>query len=123
MPYKWKNKQKEYQKKYHAKWYKENKEKVIENKKKVVAEKKKWWVEYKTTLSCIRCGSSHPAILDFHHRDGKEKENMVSRLVVNNLSKKRILAEVAKCDVLCSNCHRIEHWEKRGRHDMWDNDR
>lgn len=62
-------------------------------------------------ISCADCGLDHPAILDFHHLDPSEKEYQIARLT----SKKRILHEVAKCVVLCSNCHRIRHWNEKNK--------
>ncbi len=71
-----------------------------------------WWKDFKSELSCTNCGENHPAVLDFHHTDPKEKDSEVSHLVsIGN--KSRILAEVAKCVVLCSNCHRIHHYNER----------
>jgi hypothetical protein len=32
---------------------------------------------------------------------------------VQQLSKERILQEIAKCSVLCSNCHRKLHWDEK----------
>lgn len=70
-----------------------------------------WLAEYKSTLSCIRCGENHPACLEFHHLEGKAgKWDEVSDMVRRLLSKKRILAEIAKCEVLGANCHRKEHY-------------
>lgn len=63
-------------------------------------------------VQCSQCGESHPATLDFHHRDKSEKEFSISTAVANGSSLKRILAEIKKCDVLCSNCHRKVHWDK-----------
>jgi len=58
---------------------------------------------------CQRCDYSRcSAALDFHHRDPATKLFMVN---VTHMTKgwNRILAEAAKCDLLCANCHREEH--------------
>jgi len=36
---------------------------------------KERWQQFKTTLSCTKCGESHPATLDFHHviKENKKK--------------------------------------------------
>ena len=72
-----------------------------------------WFAEYKSTLSCTSCGFSHPAVLDFHHIDPASKEYDISRMVTDGYSKDKILEEIDKCGVLCSNCHRILHYEMR----------
>ncbi len=69
--------------------------------------KKRWYQALKATLKCERCGFSHPAALQFHHRGNKDRE--VSRMVNSNCSVEDILAEIAKCDVPCANCHALEH--------------
>lgn len=66
-------------------------------------------------LSCIRCGEDHPAVIDFHHRNQSEKEIEVSIAVYRGWSLKRLKEEIAKCDILCSNCHRKHHWEERNK--------
>lgn len=63
----------------------------------------------KEQSSCTRCGFDDARALDFHHRDGQEKDEILSRVHIRGWGKERILAEIAKCDVLCANCHRIEH--------------
>jgi len=69
----------------------------------------KWFVELKTSLVCVRCGESHPACIQFHHADPAEKEMSVSDAVRRGWSRKRILAELGKCEVLCANCHAKHH--------------
>jgi hypothetical protein len=71
---------------------------------------KNWFKEYKKNLSCTLCPENHPATLDFHHRDKDSKIMGICDLVARNYSKEHILEEIAKCDVLCSNCHRKLHW-------------
>lgn len=54
---------------------------------------------------CQDCGYVGPA-LEFHHRDPSTKEFSVGEF---NGSLTRLLAEAAKCDLLCANCHRLRH--------------
>lgn len=113
MPYKWKFRKQAYQKEYHKKWYQLNSDKIAKNKKQRLGEIKQWIADYKSSLACKVCGESHPACLDFHHIDPSQKEDRVTQLVHEGHCLKKIKAEIAKCDVLCSNCHRKLHY--RGR--------
>lgn len=58
---------------------------------------------------CQRCEfNEHSCALDLHHRDPKTKKFEVTQNMTRSWAK--IKAELAKCDVLCANCHRIvEH--------------
>lgn len=69
----------------------------------------RWLQEYKSTLQCTRCGEDHPATLDFHHKDATKKEGNIPHLV-RGWGRERILKEIAKCIVVCSNCHRKIHY-------------
>lgn len=66
--------------------------------------------EIKQGLACIMCGEAHPACISFHHRNPAEKSFNIANAVHHGYSKQHILDEVAKCDVLCENCHRKLHW-------------
>jgi hypothetical protein len=78
---------------------------VAKRKKKI----KNWLEEYKKNLKCFSCGESHPATLDFHHKNKHEKEKSICYLVVNGYSVNKIINELNKCEVLCANCHRKLH--------------
>jgi hypothetical protein len=57
---------------------------------------------------CSRCGwAGNIAALEFHHIDGSTKELTIGN--VANKSWDTIKHELAKCELLCSCCHRIEH--------------
>lgn len=59
--------------------------------------------------TCYSCGrDSHPAIFEFHHRDAAEKDFGISETGRPHLWDK-VLAELAKCVMLCANCHREVH--------------
>jgi len=70
---------------------------------------KKWFIDLKIGLKCINCGFNHPAALDFHHVNPKEKLFPINYSNFGRKSRGEILKEIEKCIVLCSNCHRIEH--------------
>lgn len=109
----WDNREK--MREHRKKWYDNNKE--SEREKAKVRQKQrridfnKWYYEYKSSLSCIECGFSHPAALDFHHRDKSDKEFNPSKMR-DYTNKERFLKEIEKCDVLCANCHRILHYNE-----------
>ena len=66
---------------------------------------------YKVEHGCIRCGyNEHPAALTLDHRDPLDKVVKVSSMF--SYSWEKILAEIAKCDVLCANCHQIKSYEE-----------
>ena len=68
---------------------------------------------YKETLVCERCGEDHPATIDFHHTDPTKKDVGLNVAIQRKgWSLQRLMEEVDKCEVLCSNCHRKEHWKR-----------
>ena len=72
-----------------------------------------WLEELKSAAACSRCGFSHPAAIQFHHRNPLEKDVEISIAVRNGWGKTHLLRELEKCDILCANCHFILHWEQR----------
>lgn len=74
---------------------------------------KAWLAEYKKTLSCSHCLATGGDILDFHHDDSDSKELDVATAIGRGWSVKKITDEIAKCTILCGNCHRIHHHEER----------
>ena len=108
MPYKNREQKLEAQKKH----YKNNKQRYANNQYLRRMKKAEWFFEYKTTLKCEKCGESHPACLQFHHRNPLEKEGNISDFVNAGYSKEVVLAEIEKCAILCANCHLKEHWNE-----------
>jgi hypothetical protein len=47
----------------------------------------------------------HPECLDLDHRPGEIKLFDISKSTTRSLA--LVIAEAEKCDVVCSNCHRI----------------
>jgi hypothetical protein len=72
-----------------------------------------WLAELKAKLICARCSEDHPGCLQFHHADPAKKEMTVAEAVRRAWSRERILSELAKCEVLCANCHAKHHAKER----------
>ena len=104
----------EHHREYMRGWYQKNKAKHISYVRKRDRRIGEWFKEYKKSLSCESCGENHPACLDFHHERPEDKKFDLGR-PRNRSSFKVLKAEIAKCRVLCSNCHRKEHWNQMHR--------
>ena len=58
---------------------------------------------------CKDCGVNYPPyVMDFDHLDDKRID--VSRM--KTYSDETIKEEIAKCDLVCANCHRIRTWSR-----------
>lgn len=68
--------------------------------------------EYKGNKGCFMCGESRHWVLDFHHTDNNKEYN-ISDLMLKIQSPKKLKAEIEKCEVVCSNCHRDLHYQER----------
>lgn len=68
--------------------------------------------DWRAAHPCIECGVSDPRCLQFAHRPGTTKHfNICDTRTIPSMD--RLLAEIAKCDVKCANCHSIETFEAR----------
>lgn len=62
-------------------------------------------LSYLASHPCVDCGESDPTVLEFDHRDPRDKSAEVSRLL-HTASWSIVRLEIDKCDVRCGNCHR-----------------
>ncbi len=73
---------------------------------------KRQFINSLKSLPCTDCGNAYPpCVMDFDHRDPSTK--LVKS--IQNLGIEDIKLEVLKCDLVCSNCHRIRTWMKGNR--------
>ena len=105
-PYKNPEKQREYQKE----WHQRNKERRREVSNKNRRERHEIVNKYKEDHPCEKCGESRFYVLDFHHKDNKDKKGTIARLIRSKYTLPVIMEEIDKCIVLCSNCHRELHY-------------
>lgn len=67
----------------------------------------------KTGTPCADCGITYPFyVMDFDHIRGKKEFNL-SRAQNKMASHSRIVDEIKKCEVVCSNCHRERTWKRK----------
>ena len=81
-------------------------DKAMRRKKEIKA-----WVNEMKNIPCADCGNSfHFSSMDFDHL-GDKKFNIATS-ANKQYPKEKILEEIAKCEVVCSNCHRYRTWKR-----------
>jgi hypothetical protein len=66
----------------------------------------------KTTAGCTDCGYSvHASALDFDHLPGYVKTGPIAGNIARG-SLRLLFEEIAKCEVVCANCHRVRTWRR-----------
>ena len=103
-----------YQKRYYAKNRSKRKSEVRKRRKAL----REWYNEVRKETECADCGMSGEVcswLMEYHHLPGFDKTSSVSFLVNNGYSKERVREEMAKCEVLCANCHRVRHYNEKDR--------
>ena len=68
-------------------------------------------VEYFRENPCADCGETDPLVLEFDHL--RDKAFNISK-GLRDRSRQSVLDEIAKCEVVCANCHRRRTAHRRG---------
>jgi predicted HNH restriction endonuclease len=99
-------------KQYKREWKRRNGEKVNEIRKRFGRRKKVRLIALKKG-KCKKCGllynGKNASVFDFHHRDPGAKDHLLGLAAMDRYSWKQVLKESKKCDLVCSNCHRMIH--------------
>ena len=93
---------------YMRKYYHQNKHKFNVR----YRENRALLVSYKKTCRCADCGETDFRVLEFHHRDPSTKTRAITKMM-GGYTWQRIQEEIAKCDVLCANCHARRHYNEK----------
>ena len=67
---------------------------------------------FKSLAKCVDCGEYNPVVLDFDHVRGI-KLSSLSDMMRGAYGLESIKKEIAKCEVRCSNCHRLATHKRR----------
>lgn len=109
MPYKDIKKQKEAQ----ARYYKEHKDLYIEKQRDKRNKNRRYIQEIKEGAICVDCNIKYPYyVLQFDHL--KDKIMGVARMAVSH-NLEQIKNEIAKCEIVCANCHAHRTWVRKMR--------
>jgi hypothetical protein len=100
---------------YKQEHYAANKQAYIDRagarKKALQLERTTFLLTYFETHPCADCGETDPIVLDFDHL--RDKLFHIGAQL-SRRSWTSILAEIEKCEVVCSNCHRRRTARRRG---------
>jgi hypothetical protein len=84
----------------------------VEQKKERHAEFVAWYLALKEGKPCADCGNMyHPAAMQWDHLPGVQKLASVADLCRKN-NRRRVLEEIAKCQLVCSNCHAVRTFQR-----------
>ena len=91
--------------------YRRRKRSYLERNLRAYAERRHLVIEAKSR-PCADCRIQYPYyVMDFDHRNGSTKEFGLN--AVHRVTKRAILREIAKCDVVCANCHRERTYQRQ----------
>jgi hypothetical protein len=100
---------------YGQEHYEKNKRRYIEQTRvrndKYFRERVLFLLNYFKTHPCTDCGETDPVVLDFDHLRDKKFEIASG---IHYRAWKKVLEEIAKCEVVCANCHRRRTAQRRG---------
>jgi len=99
-----------YDRQYHANRPEGLKQRKVKLQRKRIRTIRLQLTEYKKLHSC-KCGEDHIACLDFHHISDKKEIN-IADTIKRGWPFTRILEEIKKCIIICSNCHRKIHYKE-----------
>lgn len=103
---------------YDRDWYQRNKQshiQAVNALKRKRSERKRELVRDAKRVPCADCGVRYPPyVMDFDHGE-QEKRGQISQKV-ELWPVERLEAEIAKCDVVCANCHRERTYGTEGLH-------
>jgi hypothetical protein len=82
-----------------------------QRKRAVAAERARYLIDFFRSHPCIDCGEDDPIVLEFDHLEGKE---FAIAKGLRDRNWQSVLDEMAKCEVVCANCHRRRTARRRG---------
>jgi len=103
---------------YRQQHYRANKQKYVEKAKRSAAARRGTIRELiqrsKIGKTCADCGQAYPPwVLQFDHLDASKKQAAVANMATRGPSLARVEKEIAKCEIVCANCHAERTYRRR----------
>lgn len=100
---------------YLKQWHSKNAHKVSYRNSVINKRNKEYIKEIKLKTPCFDCNIIYPPVcMDFDHLNKQTKLGNISQMAQQHLPLELIKLEIAKCQLVCSNCHRLRT-QKRGQ--------
>ena len=97
---------------YYKKYYEKDSTRYKQNNKRTKMRVREYVLKQKNN-PCVDCGIKYPFyVMHFDHLDASTKSSDVSRL---DTQFNRVVKEIAKCELVCANCHAIRTWQRAHR--------
>jgi hypothetical protein len=100
---------------YKREHYRNNKQRYIDNaaarRRRILDERTRFLVEFLKSNPCVDCGENDLIVLEFDHQSDKSFDVAYG---IRNCNWEAVLAEIAKCEVVCANCHRRRTAHRQG---------
>ena len=97
--------------------YKNQPERYKEKNKRRKRSRQEFIIAYLLGHPCIDCGESDIVVLEFDHVRGSKRKELAT-LVLDGVSLETLKEEIAKCDVVCANCHRRRTAKRLGSYKL-----
>ena len=95
---------------YGREYYRKNRDaqkaRLLRNLKARRADNQRRMIEYLQAHPCVDCGETDIVVLQFDHLADKERD--VASMLAGSWTWPAIEKEIAKCEVRCANCHRLQ---------------
>lgn len=100
----------ECQRKYNRAWYRAKPRYYVDKNNRARIKKRAFVWKLKENTPCADCKKQYPSyVMDFDHL--RDKHRIISRLVTSG-TWKQIREEIAKCEIVCANCHRERTYKR-----------
>jgi len=94
---------------YGKRWYARHKDEQIQRRKKQT-ENSRLLIRKAKSVPCVDCGKQyHWYLMDMDHL--RDKFRNISQMP-HKFSFRQVEAEIEKCEVVCSMCHRVRTWNR-----------
>ena len=96
----------------HTKIYESRKDAKIAARKRSTERNRDFIKALLSSSSCNDCGHNDWRVLEFDNLPTHTKDRDISDMICIGISLKKLSSEIAKCDIVCSNCHSLRTFQR-----------